>query len=222
MKIQKSDWAKIIAVSIIFFGGMIVSYQILKPKPRLPIYNPADLDQSLVEKDIQRKGRDHRVKDFSLLSQTGDSISQAQLKGKIYVADFFFTTCPGICRDMAKQKRRLQEVYKDDDLIRIVSHSVTPEIDSLEVLQEYAERQGAIAGKWYLLTGDKVQIYSLARRSYFAVQDQGGNGDESDFIHTENFVLIDQKKRIRGFYDGTSESSVDQLIKDIEILKNQD
>lgn len=219
MKIQKSDWAKIITVGIIFLAGLTASYQILKPSPRLPIYNPADLDESLVDEEVQRVGRDHRVMDFTLLSQTGDTISQTDLENKIYVADFFFTTCPGICRDMAAQKRRLQDVFKDDDLICLVSHSVTPEIDSLEVMQEYAQIQGAIAGKWFLLTGDKPQIYNLARKSYFAVQDQGGNGDENDFIHTENFILIDQKKRIRGFYDGTSEESVDQLIKDIAILK---
>lgn len=219
MKIQKTDWAKIITVGIIFFAGMIVSYQILKPIPRLPIYNPADLDESLVEEDVQRVGKDHRVLDFSLVCQTGDTISQKNLEGKIYVADFFFTTCPGICRDMAIQKRRLQEIFKSDDLIKLVSHSVTPEIDSVEVMQEYAEIHGAIPNKWYLLTGDKPQIYKLARRSYFAVQDQGGNGDEADFIHTENFILIDQKKRIRGYYDGTSEESVDQLIKDIALLK---
>lgn len=219
MKIQKTDWAKIITVGIIFFAGMIISYQILKPIPRLPIYNPADLDESLVEKDVQRIGKDHRVIDFSLISQTRDSISQKNLENKIYVADFFFTTCPGICKDMAVQKRRLQEVFKSDNEFCLVSHSVTPETDSVEVMQEYAEIHGAIPGKWFLLTGDKPQIYRLARRSYFAVQDQGGNGDEADFIHTENFILIDQKKRIRGFYDGTSEESVDQLIKDIAILK---
>lgn len=219
MKIQKSDWAKIIGVGIIFFGGMIASYQILKPTPRLPVYNPADVDESLVEEDVRRVGKDHTIADFSLISQTGDSVSLSDLENKIYVADFFFTTCPGICKDMASQKRRLQDVFKSDDLIRLVSHSVMPEVDTLEVIAEYAEIQGAIPGKWFLLTGDKPQIYKLARRSYFAVQDQGGNGDEADFIHTENFILIDSKKRIRGYYDGTSEESVDQLIKDIAVLK---
>ncbi|HCQ17592.1 MAG TPA: SCO family protein, partial [Cryomorphaceae bacterium] len=118
-----------------------------------------------------------------------------------------------------REKRRLQEVFKDDPDFVIVSHSVTPEMDSVPVMREYAEMQGAIQGKWQLLTGDKPQIYELARKSYFAIFDEGGNGDESDFIHTENFVLVDPSKRIRGFYDGTSKEDVDRLIEDIYILK---
>lgn len=219
MKIQKADWAKVIVVGLIFLVGLIWGYQILKPDPKLPIYNPSDLDDRLVDESIQRKGKDHRTLDFALVNQYGDTITQENLKNKIYIADFFFTTCPGICKDMAVQKRRLQNVFTDDSLIVMVSHSVTPEIDSVEVMREYGEIQGAIEGKWHLLTGDKPQIYKLARQSYFAVLDEGGNGDETDFIHTENFILIDKKNRIRGFYDGTSAISVDQLIKDIDLLK---
>lgn len=219
MKIQKSDWAKVIAVGIVFFIGLIMSYQILKPIPRLPIYNPADVDDRLVDSIVQRKGIDHTVLDFALLNQNADTIRLENFKNQIFIADFFFTTCPGICKDMAIQKRRLQQVFLTDSLISLVSHTVTPEIDSLEVIQEYAERQGAVLGKWHLLTGDKPQIYKLARQSYFAILDQGGNGDENDFIHTENFVLVDRHGRVRGFYDGTSAPSVDQLIEDIALLK---
>ena len=219
MKMQKSDWLKIIVLLIIFGGGLIFSYQILKPKPQLPVYNPSELDRRLVDKSIQRKGRGHRVLPFALLNQYGDTVTEESLEGKIYVADFFFTTCPGICKDMAVEKRRLQGVYKDDKQIVLVSHTVTPEADSVPIMREYADLQGAIEGKWHLLTGDKPQIYKLARQSYFAVLDEGGNGDEDDFIHTENFVLVDPNKRIRGFYDGTSTKDVDRLIEDIRILK---
>lgn len=219
MKVRTSDWLKIAAVAIIFGGGMVAGYFILTPKPELPIYNPADLDRRLVEEDIQRKGRNHRTLPFELVNQYGDTVTEKDLEGKIYVADFFFTTCPGICKDMAVQKRRLQQELKDDEQFVLVSHSVTPGMDSVPVMREYAELQGAIPGKWHLLTGDKKQIYHLARASYFAVLDEGGEGDENDFIHTENFVLIDPQNRIRGFYDGTSAEDVDRLLRDYEILK---
>ncbi len=221
MKIQKSDWLKLVSVLLIFVIGLISSYYILKPERHLPVYNPSELDERLVDPELQDKGRNHRVLPFSLVNQYGDTITETQLQGKIYVADFFFTTCPGICKDMAVQKRRLQQVFAEDPQFVLVSHSVTPEIDSVPVMREYAELQGAIRGKWQLLTGDKPQIYKLARQSYFAIFDEGGQGDESDFIHTENFVLVDPSKRIRGFYDGTSEEDVDRLIEDIAILKKE-
>ncbi|MEQ9263343.1 MAG: SCO family protein [Owenweeksia sp.] len=221
MKIQRSDWLKLGAVLLIFTVGLISSYQILTPEPKLPVYNPSELDDRLVDSKLQGKGRNHRVLSFELVNQNGDTINQEHLKGKIYTADFFFTTCPGICKDMAAQKRRLQEVYRNDPDFMMISHTVTPEVDSVPVMQEYAKLQGAIPGKWELLTGDKPQIYKLARQSYFAIFDEGGNGDESDFIHTENFVLIDPSKRIRGFYDGTSKEDVDRLIEDISILKKE-
>ena len=221
MKMHKYDWLKIGVILVIFGGGLIFSYQILKPKRQLPIYNPSQLDRRLVDESIQRKGTGHRTLPFKLVNQYGDTITEKNVEDKIFVTDFFFTTCPSICRDMAVEKRRLQDVFKDDDQIMILSHTVTPEMDSVPVMYEYAQMQGAIKGKWELLTGDKPQIYKLARQSYFAVLDEGGNGDESDFIHTENFVLVDPNKRIRGFYDGTSKEDVDLLIADIAILKEE-
>ena len=221
MKLNRADWLKIIGVGVIFIIGLSVSYQILKPKRVLPIYNPADLDRRLVATPLQNKGRNHRIIDFSLFNQFGDTISLADLEGKIIVADFFFTTCPGICKDMAVQKRRLQEVMMNEDLFIQVSHSVTPLQDSVPVMFNYGELQGAVKGRWHLLTGPKPEIYKLARESYFAVLDEGGSGDEADFIHTENFVLVDPQKRIRGFYDGTSAADVDRLIEDFYLLKKE-
>ena len=219
MKLSSSDILKISTVLLIFVVGLTTSYYILKPERKLPIYNPSQLDERLVDPSLQGKGRGHVTLPFGLLNQNGDSITEKDLHGKIVVVDFFFTTCPGICRDMAVQKRRLQEVYKNDPQIIQLSHSVTPVADSIPVMRAYADLQGAIDGKWELLTGDKPQIYKLARESYFAVLDEGGNGDEMDFIHTENFVLVDTKKRIRGFYDGTSAEEVDRLIEDILVLQ---
>ncbi len=208
-------------VLLVFGVGLAVSYQILKPKKQLPIYNPAQLDERLVDESIQRQGRNHRALPFALLNQYGDTVTEDSLDGKIYVADFFFTTCPGICKDMAAQKRRLQKETMEMEDFAIVSHSVTPEMDSVPTLKKYAELHGAKRGKWQLLTGDKPQIYKLARQSYFAVLDSGGTGDENDFIHTENFVLIDKEKRIRGFYDGTSENDVDKLLQDLAVLEKE-
>ncbi len=221
MKMSKSDILKVGTVLVIFIAGLIASYQILKPKRSLPVYNPSQLDKRLVDESIQGQGTGHRTLPFKLVNQNDDTVTESIVEGKIFVADFFFTTCPGICKDMAVQKRRLQEAFKDDPDFMLLSHTVTPEMDSVPVMNEYAELQGAINGKWQLLTGDKPQIYKLARESYFSVLDEGGNGDENDFIHTENFVLVDTKKRIRGFYDGTSEEEVNQLIEDIKLLEKE-
>ncbi len=219
VNLSSTDYLRIAIMVLVFVVGVTGSYLILKPEPRLPIYNPSEIDRRLVAEDLRDKGIDHKVLDFKLVNQFGDSISDADMEGKIYVADFFFTVCPDICKDMAIQKRRLQEALKGEEDFMILSHSVTPDYDSVPVIKAYADLQGAIPGKWHILTGDKPQIYDLARRSYFAIFDQGGNGDEADFIHTENFVLIDKQKRIRGYYDGTSEEDVDRLIEDFAILK---
>jgi protein SCO1/2 len=221
MKMRKADVVKLIAVSIVFVAAFAIGYQILKPQKKLPIYNPVQLDKRLVDDAVQNVGRNHKVLPFALLNQYGDTLRDTHVAGKIRVVDFFFTTCPGICKDMAVQMRRLQEVYAQDPEIVLLSHSVTPEIDSLEVIAAYADLQGAIKGKWYILTGNKRAIYTLARQSYFAVLDEGGTGDENDFIHTENFILVDTEDRIRGFYDGTSAEDIDRLVEDIAVLKQE-
>ena len=136
---------------------------------------------------------------------------------KIYVADFFFTRCQSICIAMAYNMSELQDFYKNDKDIMFLSHSVTPVMDSVAVLKEYAERKGVIDEKWNVTTGSKKDIYELARKSYFAVLDEG-NGDEDDFIHTEQFVLVDKERRIRGYYDGTEKEEMLKLKEDIALL----
>jgi len=224
LKLKSADWWKIAILSAVFIGGVTASYQILKPEARLPIYNPSDLNSRLVDKSLQSQGKDHRVLPFELYNQYGDTVTLQDLEDNIYVADFFFTTCPTICKDMARQKRRLQRELKGDSLFRLVSHSVTPVMDSVPVMREYGRRQGAIRGKWQLLTGPKKEIYRLARRSYFAVLDSvesGKDGSPEDFIHTENFVLVDPDQRIRGYYDGTSAEDIDRLLEDYAILRKE-
>ena len=197
-----------------------VFYQLLKVDERLKIYNPADVNPRLVDFSMKHITKDHTIADFELTNQNGEKITNKNYKDKIYVADFFFTRCQTICIAMAYNMSELQNLYKKDTEIMFLSHSVTPEIDSVTVLKEYADRKGVIDGKWNITTGAKTHIYELARKSYFAVLDEG-NGDENDFIHTEQFVLVDKEKRIRGYYDGTEKEDMDKLKKDIVLLKEE-
>ena len=199
----------IIAISIF--------YSILKPKEILPIYQPAQVNAKLVDTSIAYKIKYHTISDFSLINQNGDTITEAFYDDKIYVADFFFTTCQSICPIMTKNMKEVQDKLINDKEILLLSHSVTPEIDSVEQLKRYAISNQINDDKWNLVTGDKKQIYNLARKSYLAVEDDPlGN---YDMIHTENFVLVDKESRIRGFYDGTNEDEMKKLLVDITILK---
>jgi protein SCO1/2 len=197
-----------------------VFYQLLKVDEKLKIYNPADVNPRLVDFSMKHITKDHTIADFELTNQNGQKITNKNYQDKIYVADFFFTRCQTICINMAYNMGELQNLYKKDTEIMFLSHSVTPEIDSVTVLKEYADRKGIIDGKWNITTGAKTHIYELARKSYFAVLDEG-NGDENDFIHTEQFVLVDKEKRIRGYYDGTEKEDMEKLKKDILLLKEE-
>ena len=186
---------------------------------QLPIYNPSDFNPDLVDKSLQSTTENHRVADFRLTNQNGKQITQADYQDKIYVADFFFTRCPSICPIMTDNLVKIQEEFLHNDDIMLLSLSVTPKMDSIPVLREYADEKGVIDSKWNITTGDKKHIYELARRSYFAVVEQGDGGLQ-DFIHTPNFVLVDKNKQIRGIYDGTNDDEIVRLINDIKILIN--
>lgn len=209
-----------ISVAIMLIGMTIAYFMLDKPVP-LKIYSPKDLNPDLVDEDQRDIYKNHRIRNFKLVNQNGEVVDNTFLTDKIYVADFFFTTCPTICPIMSNELERVQDAFKNDLNVQIVSHSVQPEFDSPQVLKEYANLHMADPNQWTFLTGDKAEIYSLARKSYFAVTTEG-DGGINDFIHTENFILVDKQKRIRGFYDGTSEDDVDRLIKDIKILKNEE
>jgi protein SCO1/2 len=211
---------KWIGLSIIVWGVISVSlfYSILKPVERLPIYQPASVNSELVDSAIVHKINYHKISDFSLTNQNGETVTQSKYDNKIYVADFFFTTCQSICPIMTKNMKDIQDKLIKDSEILLLSHTVFPEIDSVEVLKKYAVENEVIDSKWDLVTGDKKEIYDLARKSYLAAKDN--NFGEYEMIHTENFVLIDKKKQIRGFYDGTNKEEIDRLYKDIKILKN--
>ncbi len=200
---------------------MYLIYNALQPKKRLPIYQPNMVNTVLVDSTLQHVKKYHRIADFSLLNQNGDTITQDNYRDKIYVADFFFTTCPTICPIMTANLVEVQAALANDPEVLLLSHSVTPEIDSVAQLKKYAIEKGVNDAKWNLVTGDKKQIYELARKSYLAVQEDG-DGGPFDMIHTENFILVDKQRRIRGFYDGTKEEEMDRLLSDIEILKNSE
>ena len=192
-------------------------YYILKPLETLPIYQPAEVNEKLVDSSIIHVSKYHKIADFKLTNQNGEKITQEYYKDKIYVADFFFTTCQDICPVMTKNMYQLQQELKNDNNILFLSHTVIPEIDTVEQLKKYAIENKIDESRWNLVTGDKKQIYELARKSYLAVEDV--EFGEFDMIHTENFMLIDKQKQIRGFYDGTNSEEIQRLLKDIEILK---
>lgn len=188
-------------------------------KKQLPIYNPSDFNPKLVDRSLHNSNENHTVSDFNLINQNGKTITQDDYKGKIYVTDFFFTRCQSICPKMTDNMVKIQEAYINNDDIMFLSLSVTPDIDSIPILREYANNKGIIDSKWNVTTGDKKHIYKLARNSYFAVVEQGDGGLQ-DFIHTPNFVLVDKKKQIRGVYDGTLDEEIIRLINDIKVLTN--
>ncbi|WP_431126512.1 SCO family protein [Flagellimonas flava] len=210
-----------------FFGAVLLAlstviiylfYNALQPKKTLPVYQPSMVDQALVDSTLHYKKKYHTIADFELTNQNGKKITEEDYHDKIYVADFFFTTCPTICPIMTKNMVEIQNAIMDKNDVLLLSHSVTPAIDSVAQLKKYAKEKGVLDHKWNLVTGDKKQIYELARKSYLAVKTDG-DGGPYDMIHTENFILVDKERRIRGFYDGTNREEIDQLLADLAILE---
>ena len=213
---------KFFGIFLFVLSAIIIAiiYNILKPEERLPVYQPNMVTSELVDSTIQEVRKYHTIADFKLYNQNGDTITQDFYDGKIYVADFFFTTCQTICPIMTDHMLKIQEELKNDPEVLLLSHTVIPQADSVPQLKKYAMEKGVDDEKWNLVTGDKKQIYELARKSYLAAKSEGDAGP-FDMIHTENFVLVDKEKRIRGFYDGTSPEAIDNLLHDIEILKKE-
>ena len=202
----------VITISLFYFA--------LKPQKTLPIYNPADVNPELVDSTIQYKSKYHTIADFSFVNQNGDTITQKNYEGKIYVADFFFTTCGSICPKMSTNLSEVQKAVLNNPKVLLLSHTVFPEVDSVSVLKAYAVKYGVVDSKWNLVTGDKKEIYTMARKSYLAVK-LGRPDQLYDMVHTENFVLVDQKRRVRGFYDGTDKEEIKRLLEDIDFLSKE-
>ncbi len=213
---------KFFAVVMFILSIVIVTiiYNLYKPEPQLKVFQPNEFTKELVDSSLQRVRKFHRIADFALLNQYGDTITQKSFDDKIYITDFFFTTCQTICPIMTNHMEQIQQEFKDDKEVMLLSHSVTPEIDDVPVMYEYAKKHNAIKNKWHLVTGDKKEIYDLARKSYFTTKTDG-DGGKYDMIHTENFVLVDKEKRIRGIYDGTDPEEIEKAISDIKTLKKE-
>lgn len=214
---------KLFFIGLFLFSVVTIAlfYNALKPEKELPIFNPADVNPELVDSTVQHVGKYHTIADFSFTNQNGKTITQKDYEGKIYVADFFFTTCQTICPIMTTNMTEVQKAFSNNPNVMILSHTVTPEIDSVPVLKQYALKQGVNDSKWNMVTGDKKDIYYIARKSYLAVK-TGKPEEMYDMVHTENFVLVDTKRRVRGFYDGTKKEDVKRLIEDINWLLEHD
>ncbi len=213
---------KLFLTIVIVLSAIILTlfYSALKPKKSLPIYNPSMVNPELVDSTVQYISKYHAIADFSFTNQNGKIITQKDYEGKIYVADFFFTTCGSICPKMTTNLVEIQKAIINNPKVMLLSHTVFPETDSVAVLKEYAIKNGVIDSKWNLVTGDKKQIYTMARKSYLAVK-LGKPEELYDMVHTENFVLVDSKRRVRGFYDGTKKEDIERLIEDINFLCTQ-
>lgn len=187
----------------------------------LPFFNEASFLPKWINPNSDSLETFHHIPEFSLINQEGDSVSQKQLEGKIYIANFFFTSCPGICPQVTSNMHILQEEFLNDDNIMLISHSVTPNRDDVAKLRSYAEKRDISSIRWFLLTGSREQIYDLGRNAYFIEENMGIEKTTDDFLHTENFVLVDKQKHIRGIYNGLNKNSVEQLIMDIKLLQSE-
>lgn len=197
-----------------------ISFYLLTPEKKLPVFNPSDVNPELVDSTVQHVSKYHTIADFSFTNQNGEIITQKNYEGKIYVADFFFTTCPTICPIMQDNMVEIQNAFKEVSDVMLLSHTVMPHIDSVPVLKKYALEKGVIDSKWNLVTGDKKDIFYIARKSYLAVKTET-EGELYDMVHTENFILVDKKRRVRGFYDGTNKEEIKRLIEDIRFLMTE-
>ena len=219
---------KVLLFALFFIVGVSVTFYLQQPKiKKLPVINPVDLEPEMVDPQVlmERKGFGHTIGDFEFTNQNGEIFSQNDLDNCVYVAEYFFTTCGSICPIMNKQMQRVHEKYKSQLDFRILSFTVDPEVDNVERMKAYAEGHNA-GSQWQFLTGKKEDLYNLARKSFFVLKPAEAEnlGDAgSDFIHTNNFVLVDRKSRIRGYYDGTKATSVDSLMVDIgRLLKERE
>ena len=218
---QKSSWFLLGLLVLISCSPKKDHSQVEKASrvASLPYYQDASFTPHWISLGSDSLSSFHQIPAFSMINQEGDTITEKTFQDKIYVADFFFSICPGICPKMTANMEIVQEAFLEDEEVLLLSHSVMPEHDSVEVLWEYAQNKGVKSEKWHLVTGDRQEIYNLGRYHYFVEEDLGLLKDPEEFLHTENFVLIDKNRRIRGIYNGLNKGSVRQLIADIKTLK---
>ena len=214
---------RLVLIALILVIAIPIAYFMVSQAntPPLPFINPTDVQSEMVDSSVQDIGRNHKIGAFRLLDQQNKIITDEVIEGKVFVAEYFFTTCGSICPIMNQQMQRVQAAFDGNSTFEILSFTVDPENDRPKQLLQYAKSHAYRAGQWHFITGKKEALYSLARTSFFVLKpaEAANLGDAgSDFIHTNNFVLVDQNRHIRGYYDGTNPAEVDQLILDIEKL----
>ncbi len=216
----------VIVVILASINTLISCRQAMKPPAEearvLPFYSTADFNPRWISAKEAAYDSIHKIPSFRFVNQSGEAVSEKTFDGKIYVTDFFFTACPGICKRLTTNMGLVQKAFLDDANLLLLSHSVTPDSDSVPRLAQYAKEFGVITNKWHLVTGNRDSIYAIARRDYFADEDMGQKKNSDDFLHTENVLLIDTHRRIRGVYKGTSVKDMNDLIADIKLLKQEE
>jgi protein SCO1 len=215
----------IVFLAVFSIVMITITYFMLRPdkQKNLPILNPVDLNEEMVDPELLRIGQGHTIGSFSFRDQNGNVVTDQNVRGKVFVAEYFFTTCQTICPIMNDQMQRIHQKFQNNDQVRILSFTVDPDNDTVAQMKRYADSHKANSKRWFFLTGEKDELYDLARKSFFVLkpaeaENQGDVG--SDFIHTNNFVLVDKEMRIRGYYDGTNPKEVDELMSDMELLLN--
>jgi protein SCO1 len=200
----------LLIIPVFFISWYFYSKSVNRPIRYLPYFGPKSI---LDKKDTGY----HKVPAFTFTDQTGSTIDTSTVYGKIYVAEYFFTTCQSICPVMNNNLQKIYRRFKENKDFLILSHTVDPEHDSVPVLAEYARNFGVDDRSWLFVTGNKKDLYSLARKGYLLSAEEG-NGGAEDFIHTQNFVLVDKDRHLRGYYDGTDSVEIERLIQEINLL----
>lgn len=208
-----------INVLILIMSGFLIS---CSNTGELPYYNTPDFTPLWLSKDDVSKQNIHKISDFNFTDQDGMQLTKESLNGKIYAANFFFTTCPGICPTMTRNMLKVQEAFSTNENFALVSYSVMPWADSVAALKSYEKTFGIQNGKWHLLTGSTSEIYRLARQSYFAEEVSGYNSDSTEFLHTEHILLVDKQGHLRGVYNGTLPLEIERMTDDIRVLMKED
>jgi len=214
IRLLKNNWLLLLIV--------LASCQNKPLTSSMPFINKPDYTPEWIEKNDPSYSSIHHIPAFSFTNQNGETVTEKTVEGKIYVADFIFTRCGSICPKMTTNMALIQERFKNNKEVLLLSHSVTPEMDSVPVLKKYAKDKGIISGKWHLLTGNQDEIYTLARKEYYAGDTIGYYQTGNEFLHTENFILVDKQRRIRGVYNGTLPLEAERLMDDIATLLKED
>ena len=205
---------------LLLFAGMLFA-GCGKKAETLPFYNTPDFTAEWIDKSDATYPKIHAIANFSLKNQLGKVINQDSLKGHVYLANFFFCSCPNICPKMMENLDAAQLAFKNNDAVRMISFSVMPWRDSVKILKKYGDDHQINPAKWFLLTGDKGLIYTLGRQSYFSEKRQGLDKTTADFLHTESLLLVDKQSRIRGIYTATDTAQVKRAIEDVGVLLNE-